>query len=65
MPKSKLVIYKSLNTYQVTAKSNYDKYIMDAKKVMSFDGFRSALEVINHLCKYFNFTEDEFIIVNE
>lgn len=65
MPKSKFVIYKSLNTYQVTAKSNYDKYIMDANKVMSFDGFRSAIEVINHLCKYFNFTEDEFIIVNE
>lgn len=65
MPKSKFVIYKSLNAYQVTAKSNYDKYIMDARKVMSFDGFKSALEVIDHLCKYFNFTEDEFIIVNE
>lgn len=65
MEKEKYVVYKMLDHYCVTSKSNYDARISNEHKINHMRGFDSAIQVINHLCKYYGWTTDEFIIVGD
>ena len=61
----KLVIYKALDKYRVTPKSNYNSRIQNARKIQKLDDFNSAEEIINYYVKNGWAKEDEFEVIDE
>lgn len=60
-----LVIYKSLGSYKVTPKSNYDTNISNARLVQDMKDFDSADEIIDYYVKYFGSKKDDFEVLTE
>lgn len=62
---NKTVIYKENGVYKTTSKANYDAQIQDARKIQTLYDFESAREIMDYYNKYFNTTDDDFIILDE
>lgn len=58
-----MVIYKDLDGYKVTPKSNYEARIQDARKIQTAKDFDSAQEIIDYYVKYFKSSPEDFTIV--
>lgn len=58
----KMVIYKQLGEFYVTNEENYKARIQNANKIHHMQDFKSAEEIIEYFCKYFNSKPEDFII---
>ena len=64
MAQEKLVIYKALDDWCITPKSNYGASIRNARKIQVMRGFSTPDEIIDYYCRYFNCKTDDFIVVD-
>lgn len=63
--KDNFVIYKEMDEYCVTPRSNYGGYTQNARKVHRMKDFTSAREVMDYWNKYFHTTDDDFEVIDE
>lgn len=45
-------IYNDCGEYKMTTKTNFNKYIQNAREISTFNGFTSANQVAEYLTKY-------------
>lgn len=64
MAQEKLVIYKALDDWCITPKSNYGASIRNSRKIQVMRGFSTPDEIIDYYCRYFNCKTDDFIVVD-
>lgn len=58
----KLVIYKVFGKYKVTPQWNYNARVQNARQVKDASDFNDAQEIVDYYNKYFDTTDDDFII---
>ena len=58
-----LIIFNFCGILAVTTKENYNKRIMDERKVTKLKDFESPAEIIEYYCKYFNCKQSDFEIL--
>ena len=63
--KDGFVIYKEMDEYCVTPRSNYGGYTQNARKVHRMKDFTSAREVMDYWNKYFHTTDADFEVIDE
>lgn len=59
----KTVIYKENGIYKTTNEENYNAKIQNARQIHDMEGFESAEEIKTYYIKWFNCTENDFIVI--